>query len=66
MTNGEYRAALEKLGLNIAGSAPRVLGISPATSQRYAGSGSIPGPVAKLLTLMIEKRVSPARVEAMQ
>ncbi len=64
MTKEQYRAALEKLGLNIAGSAPRVLGISKATSQRYAATGAH-GPVAKLLTLMIECKVAPSRVQAM-
>lgn len=66
MTNEQYRAALKLLGLNVAGSAPRVLGISKATSQRYAATGSIPGPVAKLLTIMIERGIPPSRVEAMQ
>ena len=66
MTNQQYRAALKLLGLNIAGSAPLVLGISKATSQRYAGTGSIPGPVAKLLLLMIERNIAPSRVETLQ
>src|SRR5262245_37767297 len=49
MTAEEYRAALDKLGLSIVGSA-EYLGLSRRQSQRYA-SGSTPScdPVAPLL-----------------
>ena len=49
----EYRAALDKLGLSIVGSA-ECLGLSRRQSQRYAsGATPIADPVAKLLRLAI-------------
>ena len=48
MTTEEYRAALDKLGLSIVGSA-EYLGLSRRQSQRYA----VADPVAKLLRLAI-------------
>jgi hypothetical protein len=53
MTTEEYRAALNKLGLSIVGSAEH-LGLSPRQSQRYAdGTSPVADPVAKLLRLAI-------------
>jgi hypothetical protein len=53
MTTEEYRAALDKLGLSIAGSAEH-LGLSRRQSQRYAnGTSPVADPVAKLLRLAI-------------
>jgi hypothetical protein len=53
MTAEEYRAALDKLGLSIAGSAEH-LGLSRRHSQRYAnGAAPVADPVAKLLRLAI-------------
>ena len=53
MTPEEYRAALDKLGLSIVGSA-EYLGLSRRQSQRYAnGAAPVADPVAKLLRLAI-------------
>ena len=53
MTSEEYRAALDKLGLSIVGSA-EYLGVSHRQSQRYAnGVSPVADPVAKLLRLTI-------------
>jgi hypothetical protein len=53
MTAEEYRAALDKLGLSITGSAEH-LGLSRRHSQRYAnGATPVADPVAKLLRLAI-------------
>jgi hypothetical protein len=53
MTAEEYRAALDKLGLSIVGSAEH-LGVSHRQSQRYAnGMSPVADPVAKLLRLAI-------------
>ena len=53
MTTKEYRAALNKLGLSIVGSAEH-LGLSSRQSQRYAnGTSPVADPVAKLLRLAI-------------
>ena len=53
MSTEEYRAALDKLGLSIVGSA-ECLGLSRRQSQRYAsGATPIADPVAKLLRLAI-------------
>jgi hypothetical protein len=58
MTTTEYRAALNKLGLSIVGSAEYV-GISHRQSQRYAnGVTPVAGPVAKLLRLAIRIELS--------
>lgn len=47
MTPADYRAALQRLGLNQTTVAP-VLGIDARTSRRYAKQGPTP-PVARLL-----------------
>jgi len=47
MTPADYRAALQRLGLNQTTVAP-VLGIDARTSRRYAAKGA-PPPVARLL-----------------
>jgi len=53
MTGDEYRAAVNKLGLSIVGSAEH-LGVSHRQSQRYAnGTSPVADPVAKLLRLAI-------------
>ena len=53
MSTEEYRAALDKLGLSIVGSAD-YLGLSRRQSQRYAqGTAPIADPVAKLLRLAV-------------
>ena len=58
MTTEEYRAALDKLGLSIVGSAEH-LGLSRRQSQRYAnGTSPVADPVAKLLRLAIRTGLS--------
>ena len=53
MTPLQYKAAIEKLGLSIVGSAAP-LGVSKRTAQCYAyGERPIPETVAKLLRAMI-------------
>ena len=53
MTTEDYRAALDKLGLSIVGSA-EYLGLSRRQSRRYAnGTSPVADPVAKLLHLTI-------------
>lgn len=47
MTPADYRAALQRLGLNQTTVAP-ILGIDARTSRRYAAKGA-PPPVARLL-----------------
>ena len=64
MTNAQYRKLLEHLGLNIV-EAGRVLGISPRQAQRYAAKDAIPGPVAKLMRLMVERNIDPEDVKAL-
>jgi DNA-binding transcriptional regulator YiaG len=51
MTNAQYRAIRQKLGLN-AQEMGRVLGVSPRQAQRYDADDKIPAPVAKLMRLM--------------
>ena len=54
MTSEEYRAALDKLGLSIVGSA-EYLGLSRRQSQRYAnGATPVADPVAKSSALPFE------------
>ena len=61
MTSTQYRKLLDRLGLTIVGAAP-VLGISPRQAQRYAAGDPIPGPVAKLLRLMVDRGIDPVEV----
>lgn len=65
MTNAQYRKLLEHLGLNVM-EAGRVLGISPRQAQRYAAKDAIPGPIAKLVRLMVEKNIDPNHVQALK
>lgn len=62
MTAAQYRKLLDRLGLTIVGAAP-VLGISPRQAQRYAAGDPIPGPVAKLLRLMVRLNLKPDDVK---
>ena len=58
MSTEEYRAALNKLGLSIVGSAEH-LGLSHRQSQRYAnGSSPVADPGARLLRLAIRLSLS--------
>jgi hypothetical protein len=64
MTAAEYRAALNKLGLSIVGSAEH-LGLSHRQSQRYAnGTSPVADPVAKLLRLAIRIGLSAKDLKA--
>lgn len=58
MTNEYYRTALKALGLTIVGAGP-VLGISKRQAQRYAAADAIPGPVAKLIHVMVDCEIDP-------
>ena len=62
MTAAQYKAAIKQLGLSQV-AAGRWLGISPRQSQSYAlGEYPVPEPVAKLLRLMIAKKINPKEV----
>jgi hypothetical protein len=61
MTNEQYRACLDKLGLSARGLAP-ILGVSVRASQRYAVDDAIPGPVARLVRLMVDRGIKPELV----
>lgn len=61
MTNEQYRNSLIALGLSIVGAAP-VLGISRRQAQRYAADDEIPGPVAKLIHIMVDCEIDPKDV----
>jgi hypothetical protein len=57
MTTDEYRAALDKLGINQQ-AAGRTFGVGSRTARRWAlGEARVPNPVAMLLQLMIKKRL---------
>jgi hypothetical protein len=57
MTTEEYRAALEKLGINQQ-AAGRLFVVGARTSRRWAlGEARIPMPVAILLRLMLKKKI---------
>jgi len=57
MTADEYRAALDKLGINQQ-AASRFFGVGARTSRRWvAGEARIPNPVAMLLQLMVKKKL---------
>lgn len=64
MTNAQYRDLLEHLDLTVTGAGP-VLGISPRQAQRYAANDTIPGPIAKLMRLMVENNITPNHVAAL-
>jgi hypothetical protein len=65
MTNEHYRNALKALGLTVIGAAP-VLGISRRQAQRYAADDAIPGPVAKLIHIMVDCEIDPADVKTLK
>jgi len=61
MDKDQYRAAIERLGLN-AEDAATWLGVSRRASFNYqAGVNDIPEPVARLLRLVINLNMSPQR-----
>lgn len=62
MTPAEYKAAIKELGLTQV-KAGKWLGIGARTSQGYAlGESSIPEPIAKLLRLCVDLKISPSEV----
>jgi hypothetical protein len=61
MRADEYRAALDRLNLSAAKAADLLLGIDDRMSQRYAaGDAEIPEVIAKILRLMVARRLSPS------
>ena len=57
MTSDEYRAALDKLGINQQ-AAGRFFGVGSRTARRWAlDEARVPNPVAMLLQLMLKKRL---------
>ena len=62
MNKREYLEALDTLGLTIVGAGP-VFGLSKRHAQRYAaGHTAIPGHLAKLVRVMIARRISPQTI----
>lgn len=61
MTTNQYLAAIEKLGLTPSGQQTAdTLGLSLRQCQRIAsGHSAVPGPVGKLLSLMIRLKIAP-------
>jgi hypothetical protein len=56
MTTKQYLAALKKLGLLPSGKATAAaLGVSIRQLQYYAAGTPIPGPIERLLRLMLER-----------
>jgi hypothetical protein len=63
MTPTQYRTAIAALGLSQEG-AGRWLGLSGRQGQRYAtGESEIPGPVDKLLRIMLKLGIKPSEVD---
>jgi hypothetical protein len=54
----EFAAALDRLGLSVYASG-KVIGLSLRQSQRVAaGESPVPRPVAKLITLLLKKKIT--------
>lgn len=63
MTPKQFRTALDRLHLSQLGAA-RLLGVAPRTAQGYAlGETSVPEPIAVLLRLMADGKITPADIE---
>jgi len=63
MSKTQYRAHIEALGLSQQ-RAGEWLGVGKRTSQGWAlGETPVPGPVAKLLRLMVKLKLDPADVD---
>ena len=61
MTADEYEIALEQLGIETQTEAAKFLGISRRTANSYAnGTARVPEAVAKLLQLMVRRKIKPA------
>jgi len=72
MSPEQFRAALDALGLKQTGAhgADRFFGVNETTIRRWARgaqteAGEVPDSVAMLLTIMIAKRIKPARARQM-
>jgi hypothetical protein len=64
MTDDEYRAKLDALGMTQTAAA-QFLAVAERTSRRYAlGVSPIPGPVAILLRYMARKKLKPEDVSS--
>ena len=62
MTTDQYKTAIMRIGFDHE-SAAQWLGVSARTAYRYAtGKVRIPGPVAKLLRLVIKLGLDPSEV----
>ena len=60
MTTKQYLAALRRLDLTPAGKATaEALGLSLRQCQRIAAGAPVPGPVAKLLALLLDRAERP-------
>jgi hypothetical protein len=58
MSASHYRDAIEKLGLTQEGAGD-VIGLSPRQAQRVvAGHSPVPRPVAKLITLILKRKIT--------
>jgi DNA-binding transcriptional regulator YiaG len=63
MTTKQYRAALKTLGLSQRGFA-RIIGMGERSSRRWAlDEARVPDPVAILLRLMLDGKISAADVQ---
>jgi hypothetical protein len=64
MTQRQYLIALKALGLTPAAQlTARTIGLTVRQAQRIAaGESAVPGPVAKLLRLMIRRKIQPAEL----
>lgn len=62
MNANQYRRALSRLGMSIAG-AGRFLGVGERTARRWAADGNIPHAVALLLKLMVKLKLKPDDVK---
>lgn len=62
MTKNQYRKALSDLGLKV--SKPEALGIGMRQSLRYSAGSAIPGPLVRLLKLMLKHGIKPEHLES--
>ena len=63
MTGPEFNAACEAVGLATQGQRAAFLGVSLRTAHSYSNGAPIPEAVAKLLRLMVARRIKAAKVE---
>lgn len=58
MNADQYRAAIRKLGMTQRGAA-KFLSIGERTSRRFAADGNVDRPIAMLLTIMLQYKITP-------